>query len=99
VEHGAKGIVIDGTGTGSPTASQSEAIKRARAKGVSFVVTTRTRSGRVQTSARRRESGIVAGDNFQPEKARLLLQLALTKTDNVEELQRYFNEYGRRRGC
>ena len=93
VEHGVKGIVIDGTGAGSATTSQTEAIKRAQAKGVMFVMTTRTRSGRVQFTPRRREANILSGDDLQPEKARLLLQLGLTKTTNFEELQRYFDEY------
>lgn len=93
VEHGVKGIVIDGTGAGSPTSSQTEAIKRAQEKGVVFVVTTRTRSGRVQDTPRRRESKIVPGDNLPPEKARILLQLALTKTTDLGEITRMFNEY------
>jgi L-asparaginase type II len=93
VEHGVKGIVIDGTGAGSATTSQTEAIKRAQAKGVVFVMTTRTRSGRVQDTPRRREAKIVPGDNLVPEKARILLQLALTKTSDLDEVTRIFNEY------
>jgi L-asparaginase/Glu-tRNA(Gln) amidotransferase subunit D len=93
VEHGAKGIVIDGTGAGSPTTSETEAIKRAQAKGIVVVITTRTRSGRVQETPRRTESKQVNGDNLPPEKARLLLQLALTKTSDWAEVKRYFDEY------
>lgn len=93
VEHGVKGIVIDGTGAGSATTSQTEAIKRAQAKGVVFVMTTRTRSGRVQDTPRRKEAQIVPGDNLVPEKARILLQLALTKTSDLKEITRIFDEY------
>jgi L-asparaginase type II len=93
VEHGAKGIVVDGTGAGSPTMSETDAIKRAQAKGVVVVVTTRTRGGRVQETPRRTEAKIVNGDNLPPEKARLLLQLALTKTSDWQEVKRYFDEY------
>jgi L-asparaginase type II len=93
VEHGDKGIVVDGTGAGSATASQTEAIKRAQAKGVVVVMTTRTRGGRVQDTPRRREANIVPGDNLQPEKARILLELALTKTTDVAEIKRIFDEY------
>jgi len=96
VEHGVKGIVVDGTGAGSPTGGpdgQTEAIKRAQAKGVVVVVTARTRGGRVQDTPRRRESKIVPADNLTPEKARLLLQLALTKTTNLGEVKRIFDEY------
>jgi L-asparaginase type II len=95
-EHGVKGVVVDGTGAGSPTGGatgQTEAIKRAQAKGIIVVVTARTRGGRVQDTPRRRESGIIPADNLTPEKARLLLQIALTKTSDPKEIKRIFDEY------
>lgn len=95
-EHGVKGIVVDGTGAGSPTGGpggQTEAIKRAQAKGIIVVVTARTRGGRVQDTPRRRQSGIIPADNLTPEKARLLLQVALTKTSDPKEIKRIFDEY------
>ena len=72
---------------------QSEAIKRAQAKGVVVVATARTLGGRVQDTKRRREANIVPGDNMVPEKARILLQLALTKTKDLAEVKRIFDEY------
>jgi L-asparaginase type II len=93
VEHGIEGLVVEGTGAGSPTSGQNEAIERARGKGVIVVATARTQGGRVQDTPRRREAGIVPGDNLVPEKARILLQLALTKTDDPSEVERIFNEY------
>ncbi|MET0985779.1 MAG: asparaginase [Steroidobacteraceae bacterium] len=93
VEHGVKGIVVEGTGAGSPTAGQTEALKRAQAKGVVVVATARTWGGRVQDTPRRREANIVPGDNLVPEKARILLQLALTKTSDLAEVKRIFDEY------
>jgi L-asparaginase len=93
VEKGVKGIVIDGTGAGSPGGGQSEALKRAQAKGVVVVASARTRGGRVQDTPRRAEAKIVPGDNLQPEKARMLLQMALTKTQDLGEIKRIFNEY------
>jgi L-asparaginase type II len=93
VAHGVKGIVVDGTGAGSPTTGQMEAIKRAQAKGVIVVVTARTHGGRVQDTPRRRESRIVPGDNLVPEKARLLLQFALTETSDRQQIKRIFDEY------
>lgn len=95
-EHGVKGIIVDGTGAGSPTGGangQTEAIKRAQTKGIVVAVTARTRGGRVQDTPRRRESRIVPADNLTPEKARMLLQIALTKTTDVTEIQRIFGEY------
>jgi L-asparaginase type II len=93
VERGVKGIVIDGTGAGSLTSGFTEAAKRAQEKGVVLVVTARTFGGRVQDTPRRREANIIPGDNLPPEKARLLLQLALTKTTDLAEITRVFNEY------
>lgn len=93
VANGVKGIIVDGTGAGSPTTGQTEAIKRAQAKGVVVVATARTHGGRVQDTIRRKEAKIIPGDNFMPEKARILLQLALTKTSDINEVTRIFNEY------
>lgn len=93
VEHGVAGLVVEGTGAGSPTRSETEAIERAQAKGVVVVATARTQGGRVQDTPRRRAAGIVPGDNLQPEKARILLQLALTRTRDPREVERIFNEY------
>jgi L-asparaginase len=93
VERGVKGIVIDGTGAGSLTEGFSEAAKRAQQKGVVVVATARTFGGRVQDTPRRREANIIPGDNLPPEKARLLLQLALTKTTDLAEITRIFDEY------
>jgi L-asparaginase len=93
VAHGVKGLVIDGTGAGSPTGSENDALKRAQLKGVIVVITTRTRGGRVQETPRRTERKMINGDNLPPEKARLLLQLALTKTSDWKEIKKYFDEY------
>jgi L-asparaginase len=93
VERGVKGLVIDGTGAGSLTSGFTEAAKRAQQKGVVVVATARTFGGRVQDTPRRREANIVPGDNLPPEKARLLLQLALTKSADLGEITRVFNEY------
>ena len=93
VEHGAKGLIIDGVGAGVATTSQTEAIKRAQAKGVVVVMTARTHGGRVQDTIRRREAQIVPGDDLMPEKARILLQVALTQTTDFSEVKRIFDEY------
>jgi len=93
VEHGVKGIIIDGTGAGSPGGGQVEAIKGAQAKNIVVVATARTRGGRVEDTPKRREANIVPGDNLPPEKARILLKLALTKTTDLAEIQRIFDTY------
>jgi L-asparaginase len=50
-------------------------------------------SGRVAPRRRLRESGIVAGEDFTSQKARILLMLALLATDDVIEVQRAFQTY------
>lgn len=93
VANGAKGIIIDGTGAGALAGGQVDAVKKAQTAGAIVVATTRTRSGRVQDTKRRRDANIVPGDNFQPEKARILLQMALSKGADLEGVRRIFNEY------
>lgn len=85
VKAGAKGIVL--------TDNNEEAIKRGQKKGVIFVRSDRKGAGRVLESAKQAEKNIVTSDNLPPHKARILLRLALTKTKDVKEIQRMFNEY------
>ncbi len=93
VAAGVKGIVVDGTGAGSIPGSMTEAIKKAQAAGVVIVATARTRGGRVQETPRRTEAKVVPGDNLPPEKARILLQFALTQTTDIPTISRMFAEY------
>ena len=53
----------------------------------------RAGSGRVIGREEYDRIGMVSGDNLNPQKARVLLMLALTKTTDVHEIQRMFNEY------
>lgn len=92
IEEGVEGIVVDGTGAGS-LSGYSDAVKRAQEAGIVVVATARTRGGRVQETPRRQEANVVPGDNLPPEKARILLQLALTKTKDVSKISKYFIEY------
>jgi len=93
VAHGVKGIIIDGTGAGALAGGQVDAVKKAQAEGVVVAAVARTRGGRVQTTIRRTEANIVPGDNLPPEKARILLALALTRTTDLGEIKRIFDEY------
>lgn len=85
VAAGAKGVVLTG--------SNPESVKKGQAKGVVFVQSDRKGAGRVVESARQLERGVATSDNLPPHKARVLLRLALTKTSDVKEIQRMFNEY------
>jgi L-asparaginase len=84
LDHGAKGLVIQGLGWGNVNQPMFAAIKDAIAKGVPVVITSRVPNGRVlpnygfegggKTLA---EAGAVMGDDLSPQKARILLMLLL----------------------
>jgi L-asparaginase type II len=91
----AEGLVIAGFPTGSGTPAMDEAVKRVIAKGVPVVMTNRGGMGRVtETAARAGEKRpLLYGDNLTPQKARILLMLALTRTRDPAELQKIFETY------
>ena len=95
VDQGAKGIVIAAAGAGATSGTQEEGIRYAVDKGVFVVTTTRTGGGRV--AARGRASSAprlqIQGEDLAPVKARILLMLALTKTQDGAAIQRMFTEY------
>jgi L-asparaginase len=84
VAAGARGVVSAGTGAGKPTPLEDAALDRAVAAGVTVVQSSRVGSGRVVRSPGLRQRQIVAADNLQPWKARVLLSLALTRTGDVD---------------
>ena len=94
IDAKAPGIVIAGMGAGGAGGQvQQEALMEASRQGSIVVSSTRAGSGRVIRTSRHREVGWVAADNLSPHKARILLQLALTKTNDPEEIQRMFDAY------
>ena len=91
---GAKGIVSAGTGAGRPTPAEDAAFDRAfREKGTLMCLCSRVASGRVVRSPGLAKRGFVTGDNLPPWKARILFSLALTKTDDADEIQHMFDTY------
>jgi L-asparaginase len=95
VEHGAKGIVIAGVGDGNMTAPALEAAKAAAAKGVVVVRSSRTNGGIIRRNIEVNDDqlGTVTSMELNPAKARVLLQLALLKTNNPKMIQGYFDRY------
>ena len=67
--------------------------ERAVAAGVVVVQCSRAFSGRVAPRRRLREGGIVAGLDLSPQKARILLMLALTTTTDAGAIQEAFATY------
>ncbi|PWT85469.1 MAG: L-asparaginase [Proteobacteria bacterium] len=93
VAAGAKGIVVAGTGAGHTQNARKTLKELADASGVVIVRSARVGAGRVIRDDNWQEPGFVAADNLSPQKARILLQLALTRTNKPDEIQRMFDEY------
>jgi L-asparaginase len=93
VAKGAAGLVNAGTGAGMASEATLGALIAARQRGVAVVMASRTGSGRVTRTTKYRQLGLVAADNLTPQKARILLSLALTKTQDPEAIQRFFDQY------
>jgi L-asparaginase len=92
---GAKGLVIAGVGNGNMTDAAVKALAAQSKKGVVSVRSTRVLTGRVGRNVELNddELGFVASLEHNPQKARVLLRLALTKTTDLKQIQRYFDEY------
>jgi L-asparaginase len=96
VKAGAKGIVIAGVGDGNMNAGTLEAAKRATQKGIPVVRASRVPVGAVLIKGEINddEYGTVSSADLNPQKARILLMLALLKKDRSrDDLQRLFIEY------
>lgn len=94
VEKGAEGIIYVGTGDGSINEASEAALVEAQKKGVVIVRSSRCGNGTVLSSVPRwDDEHFLSGDNLSPQKARLLLALALTKTHDSNKIQEMFNIY------
>ena len=90
---GARGIVIAGSGAGSTGNLAAEINAIVAAKRAVIVQSSRVGEGRVLRVNNWREPDMVAADNLPPHKAAILLSLALTKTNDPEEIQNLFDAY------
>ena len=95
VAAGSKGIIHAGVGDGSLATKVVPALKAARANGVLVVRASRVGQGILARNgeANDDELDFVAADTLNPQKARILLMLALTKTSDTKEIQRMFYKY------
>jgi L-asparaginase len=92
VKMGARGLVSAGFAPGSPSPAQQACFLDAAKSGVVVVQCSRA-TGRIAPRRRLRETGIVAGSDLTPQKARILLQLMLLTTTNIGEIQQAFLSY------
>jgi L-asparaginase len=93
VAAGAKGIVTAGFAPGYVTPAMVKAGEAAVAAGVKLVLSSRAGSGRTFRTQRGDKSGFISADNLTPQKARILLSLALTKGLDNDGIRRVFATY------
>ena len=95
VANGAKGIVIAGVGNGNMNKVSVDACARAVKKGVVVVRASRVPMGQVGRNVEIKddELGFFASDELNPQKARILLTLALMKQHSPADIQKMFQAY------
>ena len=95
VASGAKGLVIAGVGNGNMTKPAQDALAAVAKKGIICVRASRVTTGEVGRNVEIDDdkNGFVASLGLNPQKSRVLLRLALTKTRDLKTIQRYFDEY------
>jgi len=93
--HGSKGIIYAGTGNGSLTFDVSEALCDARRNGIIIVRSSRVGSGLVARNGEANDDDLdfVVSNTLNPQKARVLLSLALKQTTDTKEIQQMFYDY------
>jgi L-asparaginase len=92
---GARGIVIAGVGNGNMNKASVTAAANAVKKGVIVVRSSRVATGTVGRNVELNddELGFIASDELNPQKARILLSLALLGKRTPKELQNLFHTY------
>jgi L-asparaginase len=95
VANGARGIVIAGVGNGNMNKGSVEAAANAVKRGVIVVRSSRVPTGLVDRNVEVDDDklGFVASDELNPQKARILLSLALLKKAGPDQIQTMFRTY------
>jgi glutamin-(asparagin-)ase len=92
---GAKAIVHAGTGNGSVPDYEVTTLRKLRESGVQIIRSARVPDGFVLRNAEQPDDKYdwVVAHDLNPQKAKILVALALTKTADTKELQRIFWSY------
>jgi L-asparaginase len=95
VAKGAKGIVIAGVGNGNMNQASLAAAASAAKKGIVVIRSSRVVTGTVgrNVEVNDDEMNLVASDELNPQKSRILLMLALLKPRTSAEIQNLFYSY------
>ncbi|UUZ62334.1 asparaginase [Polaromonas sp. P1-6] len=94
-KSGIKALIHGGTGNGSVADRIVPALQEVRAKGVQVIRSSRVPEGFVLRNAEQPDDKYdwVVAHDLNPQKARILAAVALTKTTDSKELQRIFWQY------
>jgi L-asparaginase len=90
VQDGAQGIVFAATGNGSMPANFKPALVHARDAEIMVVRASRVGNGSVSAGPVDTECGTIPAGWLSPQKARLLLMLALSQTNDRNRIAEYF---------
>ena len=95
LNNGYKGIIHAGVGNGNIHKNIFPSLIDARRKGIVVVRSSRVPTGPTTLDAEVDDAKyqFVASQELNPQKSRVLLMLALTKTTDWKQIQEYFNEY------
>ncbi|WP_281215873.1 type II asparaginase [Bacillus altitudinis] len=93
VKAGAKGIVVAAAGNGTMSTEAINGATDAVKKDVVIVRSSRAGNGIVTHEKMDDEHHFVSSDSLNPQKARILLMLALTKTNDPDKIQSYYEQY------
>lgn len=89
-ENGSKGVVIAAGGAGEIHKDHKETLKELAKLGLKVVISSRTVCGGVVIGKEDEKFGFISAKNLNPQKARIMLMLALTKTSDTKTIQKYF---------
>jgi L-asparaginase len=92
VQDGLSGIVIAATGNGSMPAAIKPALVQAHDSGIIVIRASRVGSGAVSAAPVDSECGTIPAGWLNPQKARLLLMVALSQTTNRSRIAEYFRD-------
>jgi len=92
-KQGVAGIVVQAFGGGRTSPEMRRAISEIASEGIPVVLASRVPEGRVIGSGQQAQSGVVAGGDLPPHKARVLLMLALLHSRDGTEIQAIFDTY------
>ncbi len=92
VESGVKGIIVAGAGAGSYSEAWNNKIEELASTGISVIRCSRIAAGYIPHDDYFL-GNMARGNDLAPQKASVLLRLALTVTDDIGKIQEMFNEY------